>query len=54
MVLGSTVPPLESATVVEWDEAGPCSHLLCSVPPLCSPDESSLLQGHTTQTENYS
>lgn len=51
-MLGPSVPPLESATGVEWDKAGLCSHPLYSVPPLCSQDGSSLLQGHTTETEN--
>lgn len=49
MMLGSPVPPLESATVVVWDTAGLCSHPLYSVPLLYSRDGSSLLQGHTTQ-----
>lgn len=43
------VPPLESATVVEWEAAGLCSRRLYSVPPLCSQDGTSLLRGHTTR-----
>lgn len=49
MMWGSTAPPLESATAVEWDKASLCSHPLYSAPPPCSQDGSSLLQGHTTQ-----
>lgn len=48
------IPPLEVATEVEWDEAGLCSHPLCSVLLLCSQDGGNLLQGHTTQREHSS
>lgn len=44
-----SVPPLESATAAGWGRAGLCSRPLYNVLPLCSPDGSSLLLGHTMQ-----